>query len=62
MADPVRVTPHMLQELEARQAWYQYYDTHYVPPDIPRDPDIVYAGKGWKGWCDFLGWSSPKIN
>jgi hypothetical protein len=24
-------------------------------PDVPADPARMYRGKGWKGWCDFLG-------
>ena len=23
-------------------------------PDVPADPQRLYAGQGWKGWCDFL--------
>ena len=26
------------------------------PPDIPSHPDMVYKGKGWKGYPDFLGY------
>ncbi len=25
------------------------------PIDIPAKPHVVYAGKGWCGWPDFLG-------
>ena len=46
-------------EEQAQQAWYDYFDTHSLPPDIPRDPDIVYADLGWNGWVDWLGWNVP---
>jgi hypothetical protein len=26
-----------------------------LPKEIPRKPDVVYKGKGWKGWGDWLG-------
>ena len=42
-------------EESARLAWYQYCDTHELPPDIPRDPHIVYADDGWAGWCNWIG-------
>lgn len=29
------------------------------PPDIPTAVDYVYAGKGWRGWRDFLGGPGP---
>lgn len=42
-------------EQAARDAWYAYCDTHELPPDIPRDPDVVYRGQGWRGWVDWIG-------
>jgi len=26
-----------------------------MPEDIPSNPDIIYQGRGWQGWRDFLG-------
>ena len=26
-----------------------------MPTDLPLHPDLVYKGKGWKGWKDYLG-------
>jgi hypothetical protein len=42
-------------ENAAKRAWFAYYDTHETRPDIPRRPDLIYAGSGWRGWCDWIG-------
>lgn len=26
-----------------------------LPKRMPSNPEVAYAGKGWKGWDDFLG-------
>jgi superfamily II DNA or RNA helicase len=46
--------------LTSRDDWAKYvrggYERHpTLPPDIPRDPSSLYAGKGWNGWSDWLG-------
>ncbi|MDC0102549.1 DEAD/DEAH box helicase family protein, partial [Alphaproteobacteria bacterium] len=33
----------------------QYYTSGDCPPDIPKNPSIVYRHKGWKGLGDYLG-------
>jgi superfamily II DNA or RNA helicase len=33
----------------------QWYGTCDLPPDIPRAPDVLYRGKGWLSWGDWLG-------
>ena len=40
---------------ENRTQWWDYCKKNKKPDDIPRAPEIVYQGKGWKGWSDFLG-------
>jgi len=34
---------------------------HNHPPNIPQRPDIVYKGKGFKGWNHFLGKSKQQV-
>src|SRR6185312_1825909 len=37
------------------EKWYQ----HNKPNRLPRRPDIIYRGKGWRSWNDFLGNQNP---
>ena len=31
------------------------------PADIPRNPERIYANKGWQGWNDWLGLAAPRV-
>jgi hypothetical protein len=42
-------------ELKSLKEWNQFKKTNELPKKMPRNPDGVYNGKGWKGWSDFLG-------
>ena len=33
-----------------------------LPPDIPVNPVIVYANKGWAGWGDWLGTGRTRVS
>ena len=35
--------------------WREWCKNGERPSYIPSHPDIIYKGKGWKGWGDFLG-------
>jgi hypothetical protein len=41
--------------LESYQEWLEWRSSGKRPGDIPTNPNRTYAGKGWKGWSDFLG-------
>ena len=41
--------------LKSGKEWSVWVKTGAKPDDIPRDPPSVYKGKGWDGWCDWLG-------
>lgn len=41
--------------LGGTRQWYEFSKSDRRPPDIPGDPRRIYAGKGWKGWADWLG-------
>ena len=41
-------------EANARRLWRKYVRTHGLPPGCPARPDIMYAGRGWDGWCGFM--------
>ncbi len=36
--------------------WQAFVRSRACPPDIPADPRRAYAGLGWKGYPDFLGY------
>jgi hypothetical protein len=42
-------------EKKAKEIWYDYVKNNTLPPGIPKHPDKVYKGKGWVGWCDWIG-------
>jgi hypothetical protein len=35
--------------------WHAYSASGERPPNIPSNPDKIYAGKGWTTWSDWLG-------
>ena len=35
--------------------WRAFARTEKCPKDLPIHPDLVYDGRGWKGWDDWLG-------
>ena len=41
--------------LRSRSAWHEYCRSGRRPPDIPTNPNSVYAGRGWSTWFDWLG-------
>jgi 3-mercaptopyruvate sulfurtransferase SseA len=41
--------------LKSAQEWYAYCASGERPANIPAHPDKTYAGKGWKGFGDWLG-------
>ena len=43
------------QEAEAKRLWLEYCAKHKLPAGVPVNPDKVYADKGWRGWCDWIG-------
>jgi hypothetical protein len=45
--------------LNSQQEWNKWRSSGERPDDIPTNPNRVYAGKGWKGWSDFLGTGKP---
>ena len=46
-----------LAQLPSKRKYKEWKKNH---PDMPADPDITYAGKGWIDWDDFLGKTKPK--
>ena len=47
------------QGLSSFVAWRQWARSPARPPDIPSNPDQVYAGAGWRDWYDWLGKPRP---
>ena len=41
--------------LKGQEEWRAYTKTDQFPPDIPADPEPVYADEGWTTWGDWLG-------
>ena len=41
--------------LKSQKEWHAYCASGERSLNIPRHPDRVYAGKGWKDWGDWLG-------
>jgi hypothetical protein len=57
--EDARIFVHTLK-LESSTQWEKYCKDQLPelgkrPADIPASPKGRYAGKGWKGWGDFLG-------
>ena len=47
--------------LETPSQWKAWSMSGARPPAVPRDPQKVYAGRGWSGWQNWLGVSlSPE--
>jgi hypothetical protein len=42
-------------KLKKKKDWELYAVSGKRPSFIPADPDIIYAGKGWKDWEGWLG-------
>src|SRR5919201_1135373 len=47
------------QGLSSFAAWRQWARSPARPPDIPCNPDQVYASAGWQDWYDWLGKPRP---
>ena len=43
-------------KLGSAREWKEWSQSGERPHDIPSHPNIVYKGKGWKDWSDFLGY------
>ena len=43
-------------KLKSKKEWHEWSKSDDKPPDIPANPHIVYKGKGWKIWGNFLGY------
>jgi superfamily II DNA or RNA helicase len=41
--------------LNSRAEWDSFCNSGKRPPDVPRNPDVVYAHSGWSGVGDWLG-------
>lgn len=41
--------------LKSMEEWKAWCRSSQRPPDIPSTPELAYAGKGWKGFGDWLG-------
>jgi len=41
--------------IKSDKQWKEYSKSGKRPHTIPSAPNIVYKGKGWKGWGDFFG-------
>jgi hypothetical protein len=46
--------------LKTRKEFEAWAKSDNRPADIPVAPEVVYAGKGWAGWGDFLGTNKPR--
>ena len=42
--------------------WRAYCASGKRPANIPANPQKIYAGKGWKGWIDWLGAGRARSN
>ena len=41
--------------LKSKIEWWEWSKSGQRPSDIPSCPELVYKGRGWKSWGDFLG-------
>ena len=48
--------------LKGRKEWHAYCASGRRPDNIPSNPQKIYAGKGWKGWIDWLGAGRARSN
>lgn len=48
-----RLFVHKLK-MQNKKEWADYISTNKCPSFIPLHPDVVYEGKGWKSWEDWL--------
>ena len=47
---------------KGRKEWRAYCTSGKRPANIPSNPQKIYAGKGWKGWIDWLGAGRARSN
>lgn len=45
--------------IRSASAWYAFGESGRKPDDIPVAPNVVYSGKGWSSWGDWLGTGTP---
>jgi len=48
-------------EIRARAMWQAYCRSGLKPVYVPDRPDLVYADV-WRGWQDWIAWSSAGAN
>lgn len=47
-----------LLPIQNSREWRKLCEGHFkikLPPDIPKSPQVVYKGRGWTNWYDWLG-------
>lgn len=49
-----RAFVHCLKQKNGEE-WKEYCKSGKKPSDIPNKPELVYKGRGWKDWGDWLG-------
>ena len=42
------------------QEWFDACREKKLPPEVPRQPNYMYRGKGWISYADFLGIEEPE--
>jgi phage anti-repressor protein len=46
--------------LKSQKQWLRWCRDGHRPADIPYNPNLVYKGKGWVSWADWLGYDEGK--
>ena len=49
-------------KIKNRKKWTKYCKSGKKPDDISSSPHVIYKGKGWNGWRDFLGGTGRRMN
>ena len=47
--------------LKNAKEWQAYCASGKRPANVPSNPQKIYAGKGWKGWIDWLGTNNNSL-
>jgi hypothetical protein len=45
------------KKIKNRNGWFNHCQKRLNPSNIPQSVNLIYKGKGWKDWDDFLGTS-----
>lgn len=51
---------HKNKPADTFRSWHKWAASKERPAEIPRRPDVAYAGQ-WEGWDDWLGLESPTV-